>query len=116
MHGYKGDAGKHTHNMERHNNITKQRVFDQYKSNILQILTLFQTGFTFCNLVAVSMILECRLMCNSYTIILLKSVAVSKLQVAILAQLSREMSRTVRIDRQYEFASPFGLAIFYTRE
>ena len=33
-----------------------------------------------------------------YTIILLKSVAVSKLQAAILARLSREMSQTIRID------------------
>ena len=33
-----------------------------------------------------------------YTIILLKSVAVSKLQVAILARSSREKSQTVRID------------------
>ena len=33
-----------------------------------------------------------------YTIILLKSVGVSKLQVAIHAQSSREMSQTVRID------------------
>ena len=33
-----------------------------------------------------------------YTIILLKSVAVCKLQVAILAQSSRELSQTVRID------------------
>ena len=98
VHGYKGDAGKHTHNVERDNNITKHRVCDQNESNILQILTLFQTGFTFCNLVAVSMIMECRLMYNSYTIILIKSVAVSKLQVAILARLSREMSQTVRID------------------
>ena len=32
-----------------------------------------------------------------YTIILLKSVEVSKLQVAILARSSREMSQTVRI-------------------
>ena len=36
-----------------------------------------------------------------YAIILLKSVAVRKLQVAILAQSSREMSQTVRIDWQY---------------
>ena len=33
-----------------------------------------------------------------YTIILLKTVAVRKLQVAILARSSREMSQTVRID------------------
>ena len=33
-----------------------------------------------------------------YTIILLKSVAVSKLQVAIIARLSREICQTVRID------------------
>ena len=33
-----------------------------------------------------------------YTIILLKSIAVRKLQVAILARSSREMSQTVRID------------------
>ena len=33
-----------------------------------------------------------------YTIILLKSVAVRKLQVAILARSSRKMSQTVRID------------------
>ena len=33
-----------------------------------------------------------------YTIILLKSVAVPKLQVAILARSSREMSKIVRID------------------
>ena len=36
-----------------------------------------------------------------YTIILLKSVCVRKLQVAILAQSSREMSLTVRIVWQY---------------
>ena len=36
-----------------------------------------------------------------YTIILLKSVAVSKLQVAILARSSWEMSETVRIDRKH---------------
>ena len=35
-----------------------------------------------------------------YTIILLKSVAVSKLQVTILARLSREISQTVHIDSQ----------------
>ena len=35
---------------------------------------------------------------SSTTIILLKSVAVSKLQVAILARLSREMAQTVPID------------------
>ena len=35
---------------------------------------------------------------ESYTIILIKSVAISKLQVAILARSSREMSQTVRID------------------
>ena len=34
---------------------------------------------------------------KAYTIILLKSVSVSKLQVAILARSSREMSQTVRI-------------------
>ena len=39
--------------------------------------------------------------CLVYTIILLKSVAVSKVQVAILARLFREMSQTVRIDWQY---------------
>ena len=33
-----------------------------------------------------------------YTIILLTSVAVRKLQIAILARLSREMSQSVRID------------------
>ena len=33
-----------------------------------------------------------------YTIILLKSVAVHKLQATLLARLSREMSQTVRID------------------
>ena len=33
-----------------------------------------------------------------YTTNLLKSVAVNKLQVAILARLSRDMSQTVRID------------------
>ena len=36
-----------------------------------------------------------------YTIMILKYVVVSKLQVAILARLYREMSETVRIDRQY---------------
>ena len=36
-----------------------------------------------------------------YTIILLISVGVRKLQVAILARSSREMSQTVRIDWQY---------------
>ena len=59
-----------------------------------------------------------------YTIILLKSVCLSvgvrKLQVAILARSSREMSLTVRIVWQYischEFASQFGLAFFYTRK
>ena len=35
---------------------------------------------------------------NIYTLILLKSVAVHKLQVAILALSSREMSETVCID------------------
>ena len=35
---------------------------------------------------------------NIYTIILFKSAGVSKLQVAILARSSREMSQTVRID------------------
>ena len=39
-----------------------------------------------------------------YTIILLKSVAVRKLQVAILARSSREMSPTVRIDWQYNLS------------
>ena len=36
-----------------------------------------------------------------YNIIILKYVAVSELQVAILVRLSREMSQTVRIDWQY---------------
>ena len=54
-------------------------------------------------------------MCN-YTIITLKSFAVSKLQVAILVRLSREMYQTVGIDSSHEFASQFGLAIFYTRK
>ena len=36
--------------------------------------------------------------CDFYTVILLKSVGVRKLQVAILARSSREMSQTVRID------------------
>ena len=43
-----------------------------------------------------------------YNIILLKSVAVSKLQVAILARSSREMSQTVRMTEStpcHEFAS-----------
>ena len=57
-----------------------------------------------------------------YTIICLKSVCLSvsvrKLQVAILARSSREMSLTDRIVWQYihEFASQFGLAFFYTRK
>ena len=38
---------------------------------------------------------------SCYTIIVLKSVAVRKLQVAILARSSREMSQTVRIDWQH---------------
>ena len=51
-----------------------------------------------------------------YTIILLKSVEVSKLQVAILARSSRKMSQTVCIVWKPKFASQFGLAIFYTRK
>ena len=50
-----------------------------------------------------------------YTIILFKYVAVSKLQVAILARSSREMSQTVlstESTSSQEFASQFGLAIF----
>ena len=49
--------------------------------------------------VCVDVLLYCTL--TIYTIILLKSVAVSQLQVAILARLSLEMSQTVRIDWQY---------------
>ena len=56
------------------------------------------------------------------SIFLIKSLSiyVRKLQVAILARSSREMSLTVRIVWQYilchEFASQFGLAFFYTRK
>ena len=47
---------------------------------------------------------------NIYTIILLKSVGVRKLQVAIIARLSREMSLTVRIVWQY-ILSPVRVSI-----
>ena len=57
--------------------------------------------------------------CHIYTIILLRSVTVSKLQVAILARLSREnLKLFVSTDStsSHEFASQFGLAIFYMRK